>query len=94
MFCEAASGFYDSVASEARTRHLPASAIAALARLGFSTDVSEGNFREVKEPPDFNAVADLILQALHDAFDARAGATLLLEAPLAPRPTGKCVPVG
>jgi hypothetical protein len=48
----------------------------------------------VKEPPDFNAVADLILQALHDAFEARAGATLLIEAPLAPRPTGKCVPVG
>jgi hypothetical protein len=97
MFCEAASGFYDNVASEPRTRHLPASAIAALARLGFSTDDSEGNFRigfEVKEPPDFNAVADLILQALHDAFEARAGATLLIEAPLAPRPTGKCVPVG
>lgn len=76
---------------------MPASAIAALARLGFSTDNSEGNFRigfEVKEPPDFNAVADLILQALHDAFEARAGATLLIEAPLAPRPTGKCVPVG
>jgi hypothetical protein len=97
MFCEAASGFYDNVASEPRTRHLPATAIAALGRLGFSTDDSAGNFRigfEVKEPPDFNTVADLILQALHDAFDARAGVTLLIEAPLAPRPTGKCVPVG
>jgi hypothetical protein len=95
-FAARASGFYDNVASEPRTRHLPASAIAALGRLGFSTDDSEGNFRigfEVKEPPDFNAVADLILQALHDAFDARAGVTLLIEAPLAPRPTGKCVPV-
>jgi hypothetical protein len=47
----------------------------------------------VKELPDFNAIADLILQALHDGFDARAGVTLLIEAPLAPRPTGKCVPV-
>jgi hypothetical protein len=96
MFREAASGFYDNVASEPRTRHLPATAIAALGRLGFSTDDSAGNFRigfEVKEPPDFNTVADLILQALHDAFDARAGVTLLIEAPLAPRPTGRCVPV-
>jgi len=47
----------------------------------------------VKEPPDFNTVADLILQALHDGFDARAGVTLLIEGPLAPRPTGKCVAV-
>ena len=96
MFCEAASGFYDNVASEPRTRHLPASVIAALGRLGFLTDNSEGNFQigfEVKEPPDFNAIADLILQALHDGFDARAGATLLIEGPLAPRPTAKCVAV-
>jgi hypothetical protein len=96
MFREAASGFYDNVASEPRTRHSPATAIAALGRLGFSTDDSAGNFRigfEVKEPPDFNTVADLILQALHDAFDARAGVTLLIEAPLAPRPTGRSVPV-
>ena len=97
MFCEAASGFYDNVASEprdspfARERH----------RRGrpprIRTDNSAGKSRigfGVKEPPDFNAVADLILQALHDAFDARAGVTLLIEAPLAPRPTGKCVPVG
>ena len=95
MFCEAASGFYDNVASEPRTRHLPASVV-ALAHLGFSTDDSEGNFQigfEVKDPPDFNTIADLILQALHDGFDARAGVTLLIEGPLAPRPTGKCVAV-
>ena len=96
MFCEAAAG--STTMSPAS--HGPAicpRAPSPLARLGFSTDDSEGNFRigfEVKEPPDFNAVADLILQALHDAFEARAGATLLIEAPLAPRPTGKCVPVG
>lgn len=96
MFCEAASGFYDKVASEPRTRRLPASAIAALGRLGFSTDDSAGNFQasfDVAEPPDINAIADLILKALHDAFDARAGVTLLFEAPLAPKPTRKCVPV-
>jgi hypothetical protein len=96
MFCEAASGFYDNVANKPRTRRLPASAIAALDRLGFSTDDSAGNFQasfDVAEPPDLNAIADLIPKALHDAFDARAGVTLLFEAPLAPRPTGKCVPV-
>jgi hypothetical protein len=48
MFCEAASGFSDNVASEPRTRHLPASAIAALGRLGFSTDDSAGNSDRVR----------------------------------------------
>jgi hypothetical protein len=97
MFCEAASGFYDHVASEPRTRRLPAGAVAALSRLGFSTDRRllrkfQISF-DVAEPPDVNAIAELILKALHDAFDARAGVTLLIEAPLAPRPTGKCVAV-
>jgi hypothetical protein len=73
MLCEAASGFYDNVASEPRSRWLPASTIAALGRLGFSTDDSAGNSEiwfDVAEPPDFNAIADFILKALHDGYDA------------------------
>ena len=73
--CEAASGFYLNAAEEPRTMYLPASAIAALGRLGFSTDNSQGNFRidlDLTNPPDFNAIATLMLRALYDAYGARA----------------------
>jgi len=96
MLCEASSGFYDNVASEPRSRWLSASAIAALGRLGFSTDDSAGNFQiwfDVADPPDFNRIADFILKALHDGYDARAGVTLEFNAPLAPRASSKCIPV-
>jgi hypothetical protein len=96
MLCEASSGFYDNVASEPRTRRLPASAIAALGRLGFSTDDSAGNFQiwfDVADPPDFNAIADFTLKALHDGYAARADDTLEFNAPLAPHASSKCVPV-
>jgi len=94
LLCEAASGFYDNVASEPRTRWLPADTIAALGRLGFSTDDSTGNFQiwlDVANPPNFVAIADLMLQALHDGYGARAGVTLEFNAPLAPAAKGKCV---
>jgi hypothetical protein len=96
MLCEAASGFYADLPAVPRSRRLPASAIAALGRLGFSTDDSAGNFRiwlDVTDPPDFNAIADFMLKVLHDVYDARAGVTLTFNAPLAPHPTGKCIPV-
>jgi hypothetical protein len=96
MLCEAASGFYDGLPAVPRSRRLPASAVAALGRLGFSTDDSAGNFQiwlDVADPPDFNAIADFTLKILHDVYDARAGVTLAFNAPLAPHPTGKCVPV-
>jgi hypothetical protein len=96
MLCEASSGFYDNIPTEPRSRRLSASAIAALSRLGFSTDDSAGNFQvwfDVANPPDFNKIADFTLKALHDVYDARAGVTLKFNAPLAPRATSKCVPV-
>jgi hypothetical protein len=96
MLCEAASGFYDKVASEPRARWLSADAVAALARLGFSTDDSAGNFRiwfNVTDPPDLNHIADFIPKALHDGYRARADTKLNFNAPLAPHATSKCVPV-
>jgi hypothetical protein len=96
MLCEASSGFYDNVATEPRTRWLPPDAIAALGRLGFSTDDSAGNLQiwfDVPDPPDFNRIADFILRALHDGYGARANDDLEFNAPLAPHSTSKCIPV-
>jgi hypothetical protein len=79
MLCEASSGYYYDAPTEPRSYRLPPSAIAALGRLGFSTDESAGNFQiwfDVAEPPDLNAIADFILKALHDGYRVRAGTTL------------------
>jgi hypothetical protein len=96
VLCEASSGYYYNRPSGPRTLYLPRDAIAALGRLGFSTDDSAGNFRylaQIGRPPDLNAIADLILTALHDGYGARAQSRLTYNAPFAPRPTSKCVPV-
>jgi hypothetical protein len=42
--------------------------------------------------PDFNAIADLILTALHDGYGARA--TTRLRFRFARRPNSSCIPVG
>jgi hypothetical protein len=97
ILCEAASGFYATKPGEARTFRQPATAVGALGRLGFSTDDSAGNFQidlDVASPPDFNAIADFILKSLHDGYGARADTKLHLNAPFAPLPTTKCIPVG
>lgn len=86
MLCEASSGFFYSAPSEPRRYRLPAPSIAALGRLGFSTDNSAGNFRisiDVTNPPDFKAIADFMLKALYDGYGARAELTLRFNAPLA-----------
>jgi hypothetical protein len=96
ILCEASSGYYYNKDGAPRTFFLPPQAVAALGRLGFSTDDSKGNFRYeagIGAPPDLNAVADLILTALHDGYGARAGETLRFNAPFARRATSKCVPV-
>jgi hypothetical protein len=96
IMCEAASGFYVSAPGQPRTAHLSTSSVAALARLGFSTDDSQGNFRidlDVASPPNFGAIADLILRTLHDAYGAAAETKLDLHAPYAERGTSKCTPV-
>lgn len=96
ILCEASSGFYFDPAGATRSFRLSLEAIAALGRLGFSTDDSEGNFQtlfDIAAPPDFNVLADLILKALHDAYGARAETNLEFNAPFAPRPTTTCLPV-
>ena len=96
IMCEAASGFYLDPPDEPRTMYLSPSAIAALARLGFSTDDSQGNFRidlDLANPPDFNAIATLMLRALYDAYGARAQTKLDFHAPYAEGATSKCTPV-
>lgn len=96
MLCEAASGFYDDVATQPRKRWLPREAVTALGRLGFSTDDTAGNFQvwfDVPDPPDLNRIADFILKSLHDGFGARANDALEFNAPLAPHATSKCIPV-
>lgn len=96
ILCEASSGYYYNADGAPRTFFLPTDAVAALGKLGFSTDDSKGNFRyeaEIAAPPDLNAIADLILTALHDAYGARAGETLRFNAPFARGTTSKCVPV-
>jgi hypothetical protein len=95
LLCEAASGFFVDAPGKPRTAYLPSGAIAALGRLGFSTDDSEGNFRldiDVSEPPDFTAIAELMPRALHDAYGAGVETKLGFHAPYARRSTGGCVP--
>jgi hypothetical protein len=96
ILCEASSGYFYDPPGAARSYRLPATAIAALGRLGFSTDDSAGNFQiwfDVAAPPDFNRIADFMLEALHDGYGARADMKLRFNAPLAPHGTSKCIPV-
>ena len=96
MVCEAASGFYFDEPGKPRTFRLHQNAIDALASLGFSTDDSNGNFQhefDVGPVPDFNAIADFILGALHDGYGARADSQLTFNVPFAPQPTSRCIPL-
>jgi hypothetical protein len=96
ILCEASSGYYYNKDGAPRTFYLPRDAIAALGKLGFSTNDTKGNFRYeagIGAPPDLNAIADLMLTALHDAYGARADATLQFNAPFARGATSKCIPV-
>ena len=97
LLCEASSGFWYDKPGTPRTMRLAPDKIAALGRLGFSTDDSHGNFSldlPVPQQPDFGAIADLILEALYDGYDARVDKTLTFTAPFAPGLTLACDPVG
>jgi len=97
VLCEASSGFYYSPPGGPRTFHLGRAEIAALGRLGFSTDDSKGNFRielDVNAMSELNDIADLMLIALHDAYGARVHSELRVTAPFAPGQVSICIPLG
>jgi hypothetical protein len=94
--CEASSGFWTTKRGHERSTYQTPRAIAALARLGFDTDDSAGNFRidqPVGAPVDFASLADLMLRALHDGYGARSDTKLTFNAPFAPNHPAACVPI-
>jgi hypothetical protein len=94
VHCEASSGFWATKEGQPRTFYLPPRAIAALAKLGFDTDDSAGNFsidQAVEKSSNFGALADLMLRALHDGYGARANMKLQLKAPFAPITPASCI---
>ncbi|MBC7579493.1 hypothetical protein [Tardiphaga sp.] len=96
IHCEASSGFWLAKKGQKRTFYLPPRTVAALARLGFDTDDSAGNFnleRDVDKSANFHPLADLMLRALHDGYDARSDMKLQFNAPFAPATPESCIPV-
>ena len=96
LLCEAASGVYFDKPGAPRTARLSAKAIAALGRLGFSTDDSKENFKfdfAIPKTPDYPAIADLLLTALHDGYGGRGDMALEFTAPFAEKATTSCDPV-
>lgn len=96
VYCEASSGFWLTKKGASRVVYQSQETIAALARLGFDTDDSAGNFnvdRDVGAPPDFNALANFILHALHDGYGARGDMVLKFNAPFARDKPTSCAAV-
>lgn len=101
MLCEAWSGWWDQKNSGPNFRSaLAQEKLAALAKLGFSTDTSHGNFQRhlrFKYEPDYGEVADLMLHALYSAFDTTLTTGVRGEGPYAMRksvlPKNTCIPI-
>jgi hypothetical protein len=96
ILCEASSGYHFDPPDQPRSLYLSKEAIDALAALEFNTDDSKGNFQafgQLKQPVNLNDIADFMLETLHNVYGARATSRLRFNAPYAPRPTTKCVPV-
>lgn len=80
IYCEAASGFYlyrDKIGSFATPRRLD-----ALARLGFSTDDSKGNFSLDRPFNGSDETATLMIETLARVFDFDASDVMEYAAPL------------
>jgi hypothetical protein len=96
--CEASSGWWNNPGEKP---HIGTVERAALARLGFSTDGSHGNFQQQMrfppEGPEPYALATLMLSALHDVYGARKDMPIEVVAPFALRhgtlPRQRCVPI-
>lgn len=97
MYCEAASGY--QTPKETRFQLAP-ERMAVLKRLGFATDVPEGNFHrtiDTKSTRDFSKAADLILSTLYEVYGVRGADLRWAEIPLTPELEGtqpECVPLG
>ena len=82
--CEAASGWWNDHATKP---HFSPAQLAALARLGFSTDGSRGNFQQQMHfPPDGPepyALAEMMLRALYEGYGARKDMQIKVVAPFA-----------
>ncbi|RDJ23060.1 hypothetical protein DWF00_06805 [Bosea caraganae] len=99
MLCEAASGFYGTKPGERRAQIVTKDGLAALQRLGFSTDGTEGNFQisvKATTQADFSAAAELMLTALYEGYSPRPGKRLKIDAPYGPggrAMRAQCAPV-
>jgi hypothetical protein len=94
--CEASSGYWTTKPGGERTVYKTPRTIAALARLGFDTNDSSGNFRvdrAVGQPIDFTTLTDLMLRALHDGYGERNNSKLTFKAPFATKRPAACVPI-
>jgi hypothetical protein len=101
MLCEASSGFYLTKPGEPRSAwHVPPDRLDQLARLGFSTDDSDGNYQRMIDlggGVNFVAIADLILSAIYHGYGARHGTPMQWSAPLVPKDDDseqRCTPLG
>ena len=86
LYCEASSGYYAQSENKPRLYYSCDEKKKALEALGFKTGNDEKNFsyeRELKNVPDFDEIARLMLRAMHDGFGTRAGAALTMKAPFA-----------
>jgi hypothetical protein len=84
--CEASSGHWNNPWEQP---HFSPAQLAALARLGFSTDGSQENFRQHMHfpagGPDPAALAGLMLRALYEGYGAHKDMPIEVEAPFALR---------
>ena len=86
MLCEASSGYYANKPNDPRTAWLPGDAKAKLAVLGFDTAETQGNYQVLLPTPDqskLDAIADLMLRALYQAYGARTEMRMEIQAPQA-----------
>jgi len=97
--CEASSGWWNNAWEKP---HFRADQLAALSRLGFSTDGAHGNFQDkMKYPPggpDPFTLARLMLSALYEGYGAQKFMPIEVVAPFALRhgylPQKPCAPIG
>lgn len=99
MLCEASSVYYSERNTGLRFFAPSAETIAAVARLGFTTDPNVGNFQrkmEARTNDELSKIADLLLATVHDAYGMNVTTRIEIKAPLAPltrKDRARCLPV-